>query len=55
MKDITVQSTITILQAMKILDITAEKCLLIVNENNKLLSKGVSNLINTGKKIPSFN
>ena len=37
MKDITVQSYITIRQAMKILDKTAEKCLLVVNKNNKLL------------------
>lgn len=37
MKDITVQSDISIRQAMKILDKTAEKCLLIVNEKYKLL------------------
>jgi len=38
MKDITVQIDITILQAMKMLDKTAEKCLLVVdNNNNKLL------------------
>ena len=37
MKDITVQSNITIRQAMKVLNITAEKCLLVVDENKKLL------------------
>ena len=37
MKDITVQTDITIRQAMKILDKTAEKCLLVVDENKKLL------------------
>jgi dTDP-glucose pyrophosphorylase/predicted transcriptional regulator len=37
MKDINVQPNITIRQAMKILDKTAEKCLLVVDENKKLL------------------
>ena len=37
MKHITVQPDTTIRQAMKILDKTAEKCLLVVSENNKLL------------------
>ena len=37
MKDITVQHDITIRQAMKVLDKTAEKCLLVVDDNNKLL------------------
>ncbi|MDP7621510.1 MAG: CBS domain-containing protein, partial [SAR324 cluster bacterium] len=37
MKDITVQPDLTIRQAMKALDRTAEKCLLVVDENNKLL------------------
>ena len=37
MKDIIVEPNITILQAMKALDKTAEKCLLVVNENKKLL------------------
>ena len=37
MKDITVQPDITVRQAMKVLDKTAEKCLLVVDENNKLL------------------
>jgi dTDP-glucose pyrophosphorylase len=37
MNDITVQSVITIRQAMKALDKTAEKCLVVVDENNKLL------------------
>ena len=37
MKDITIQSNITIRQAMKVLDKTAEKCLLVVDENKKLL------------------
>jgi len=37
MKDISVQFNITIRQAMKALDRTAEKCLLVVNENKKLL------------------
>ena len=37
MKDITVKLDITILQAMKTLEKTAEKCLLVVDENNKLL------------------
>ena len=37
MKDISVQFNITIRQAMKALDKTAEKCLLVVNENKKLL------------------
>ena len=37
MKDITVQPDITIRQAMKVLDKTAEKCLLVVDENKKLL------------------
>ena len=37
MKDISVQPDITIRQAMKALDKTAEKCLLVVNENRKLL------------------
>jgi len=37
MKDIIVQPKITIRQAMKTLDKTAEKCLLVVDENKKLL------------------
>lgn len=37
MKDITVFPSITIRQAMKALDKTAEKCLLVVDNNNKLL------------------
>ena len=37
MKDITVQPDITIRQAMKALDKTAEKCLLVVDENRRLL------------------
>ena len=37
MKDITVQTEITIRQAMKVLDKTAEKCLLVVDEKNKFL------------------
>ncbi|SVE17483.1 uncharacterized protein METZ01_LOCUS470337, partial [marine metagenome] len=37
MKDISIQFNITIRQAMKALDKTAEKCLLVVNENKKLL------------------
>ena len=37
MKDITVKLDITIRQAMKVLEKTAEKCLLVVDENNKLL------------------
>jgi len=37
MKDISVESNITIRQAMKALDKTAEKCLLVVDENKKLL------------------
>ena len=37
MKNITVQPSFTIRQAMKILDKTAEKCLLVIDENNKLL------------------
>ena len=37
MKDITVQPDITIRQAMKALDKTAEKCLLVVDEDKKLL------------------
>ena len=37
MKDITIQSNITIRQAMKALDKTAEKCLLVTDDNNKLL------------------
>jgi len=37
MKDITIHTDITIRQAMKILDRTAEKCLLVIDENNKLL------------------
>ena len=37
MKDITVQPDITIRQAMKFLDKTAEKCLLVIDENNLLL------------------
>jgi len=37
MKDITVQSIISIKRAMKALDKTAEKCLLVVDQNNKLL------------------
>ena len=37
MKDITVQPDITIHQAMKALDKTAEKCLLVVDEDKKLL------------------
>ena len=36
-KDITVKPNITILQAMKTLDKTAEKCLFVVDDNNKLL------------------
>ena len=37
MKDITVKPDITIRQAMKALDKTAEKCLLVVDEDKKLL------------------
>ena len=37
MKNLQVQSDITIKQAMKALEKTAEKCLLVVDENNKLL------------------
>ncbi len=37
MKDITVPSNITIRQAMKQLSLTGEKCLVITNEENKLL------------------
>ena len=37
MKDITVKLDITISEAMKTLEKTAEKCLLVVDENNKLL------------------
>jgi dTDP-glucose pyrophosphorylase/CBS domain-containing protein len=37
MKNITVQTNITIRQAMKTLDKTAEKCLLVIDDNNKLL------------------
>ena len=37
MKDITVQTNITILQAMKTLDKTAKKCLLVVDGDDKLL------------------
>ena len=37
MKNIIVQPNITIRQAMKTLDKTAEKCLLVVNDNKKLL------------------
>lgn len=37
MKDITVQPKVTIRQAMKALDKTAKKCLLVVDENKKLL------------------
>ena len=37
MKDITVKLDITIRQAMKALDKTAEKCLLVVDDNKKLL------------------
>ena len=37
MKDITVNPNITIRQAMKVLDKTSEKCLLVVDENKKLL------------------
>ncbi|MBT6937928.1 MAG: NTP transferase domain-containing protein [Candidatus Marinimicrobia bacterium] len=37
MKDITVKIDITIRQAMKALDKTAEKCLLVTDDNNKLL------------------
>ena len=37
MKDITVNPHITIRQAMKVLNKTAEKCLLVVDENEKLL------------------
>jgi dTDP-glucose pyrophosphorylase len=37
MKDITVKLDTTIRQAMKALDKTAEKCLLVINENSKLL------------------
>ena len=37
MKDITVNPNSTIRQAMKVLDKTAEKCLLVVDEHNKLL------------------
>jgi dTDP-glucose pyrophosphorylase len=37
MKDITVKLDITIRQSMKVLEKTAEKCLLVVDENNKLL------------------
>ena len=37
MKDITVQPNISIRQAMKALDKTAEKCLLVTDNNKKLL------------------
>ena len=37
MKDITVKHNITIRQAMKVLDKTAEKCLLVVDDQKKLL------------------
>ena len=37
MKDITVQTDITIRQAMKTLDNTAEKCLLVINDNQILI------------------
>ena len=37
MKDITIKLDITIRQAMKVLDKTAEKCLLVVDEDGKLL------------------
>ena len=37
MKDISVKSNVAIRQAMKILEKTAEKCLLVVDQNNKLL------------------
>ena len=37
MKNLKVKSDISIKQAMKTLDKTAEKCLLVVDENNKLL------------------
>ena len=37
MKDITVNPNTTIRQAMKVLDKTSEKCLLVVDENKKLL------------------
>jgi len=37
MKDILVSKSISIRQAMKILDKTAEKCLLVIDENNRLL------------------
>jgi dTDP-glucose pyrophosphorylase len=36
-KDITIQTDITIRQSMKLLDKTAEKCLLVVDKNRKLL------------------
>jgi len=37
MKDLTINPNITISQAMKALDATAKKCMLVVNKNNKLL------------------
>ena len=37
MKDITEQPSISILQAMTVLDKTSEKCLLVAGENNKLV------------------
>ena len=37
MKDLTITTEITIKNAMKALDKTAEKCLLVVDQNNKLL------------------
>ena len=37
MKDILVSKSISIRQAMKILDKTAEKCLLVIDENKQLL------------------
>ena len=37
MKDITVKLDSTIHQAMKVLDKTAEKCLLVIDEHDKLL------------------
>ena len=37
MKDITINRNITIRQAMKVLQKTSEKCLLVVDENKKLL------------------
>ena len=59
MKDITVKPNITIRQAMKTLDKTAEKCLLVIDDNNKLLGtltdgdlrRGILSGMNFSEKI----